>query len=56
MSHQVEAYLQAGFDDCLTKPLQLDRLQGALAKLIAERGRRSQPARGGVIPLRATSG
>lgn len=56
MSHQVEAYLQAGFDDCLTKPLQLDRLQGALSKLIAERGRRSQPARGGVIPLRATSG
>ncbi|MCB1408941.1 MAG: response regulator, partial [Rhodobacteraceae bacterium] len=31
MSHQVEAYLQAGFDDCLTKPLQLDRLQGALS-------------------------
>ncbi len=56
MSHQVEGYLQAGFDDCLTKPLQLDRLRSALGKLITERGRRSIPARGGVVPLRATSG
>lgn len=34
MDHQVAAYLQAGFDDCLTKPLQLDRLRSALAALI----------------------
>jgi CheY-like chemotaxis protein len=32
MSHQVEAYLQAGFDDCLTKPLQLQRLADALVE------------------------
>ena len=30
MSHQVEAYLQAGFDACLTKPLQLAALRAAL--------------------------
>jgi signal transduction histidine kinase/ActR/RegA family two-component response regulator len=30
MSHQVEAYLQAGFDACLTKPLQLAALAAAL--------------------------
>jgi signal transduction histidine kinase/CheY-like chemotaxis protein/GAF domain-containing protein len=30
MAHQVEAYLQAGFDACLTKPLQLPRLATAL--------------------------
>jgi signal transduction histidine kinase/ActR/RegA family two-component response regulator len=30
MSHQVEAYLQAGFDACLTKPLQLSALRAAL--------------------------
>lgn len=30
MSHQVEAYLRAGFDACLTKPLQLPRLAAAL--------------------------
>lgn len=35
MSHQVEAYLQAGFDDCLTKPLQLDRLRSALGATVA---------------------
>ncbi len=55
MSHQVAGYLAAGFDDCLTKPLQLDRLRNALGGLIAERGRRRPPPRGGVIPLRATS-
>lgn len=31
MSHQIEAYLQAGFDACLTKPLQLVHLSAALA-------------------------
>lgn len=50
MAHQVEAYLQAGFDDCLTKPLQLDRLQSALSALIQERGRRGG---GSVVPLRS---
>jgi len=53
MSHQVEGYLQAGFDDCLTKPLQLDRLRAALTTLVAERGRRCT---GGVVPLRASTG
>ncbi|MCC0078306.1 MAG: response regulator [Rhodobacter sp.] len=56
MSHQVEGYLQAGFDDCMTKPLQLDRLRSVLGTLIAERGRRRPAPRGGVIPLRATTG
>jgi signal transduction histidine kinase/AmiR/NasT family two-component response regulator len=32
MSHQLAAYRQAGFDDCLTKPLQIDRLRNALAQ------------------------
>ncbi len=31
MAHQVEAYRRAGFHDCLTKPLTLDRLARALA-------------------------
>ncbi|MCW1934569.1 ATP-binding protein [Pararhodobacter zhoushanensis] len=44
MSHQVEGYLAAGFDDCLTKPLQLDRLRSALNTMVEERGRRhTQP-------------
>ncbi|WP_209426576.1 ATP-binding protein [Pararhodobacter sp. SW119] len=34
MAHQVESYMQAGFDECLTKPLQLDRLRGALGALL----------------------
>lgn len=55
MSHQVEGYLAAGFDDCLTKPLQIERLRSALGRLIADRGRRRPPSRGGVIPLRATT-
>ncbi len=45
MSHQVASYLGAGFDDCLTKPLQIDRLTAALGRLISERGRRAVPAR-----------
>jgi len=52
MSHQVEGYLQAGFDDCLTKPLQLDKLHSSLGRLITERGRRRT---GGVVQLRASS-
>ena len=56
MSHQVAGYLEAGFDDCMTKPLQLDRLRTVLGSLIAERGRRRPLPRGGVVPLRATSG
>ncbi|WP_417600342.1 ATP-binding protein [Pararhodobacter oceanensis] len=53
MSHQVESYLQAGFDDCLTKPLQLDKLRDALTAIIVERGRRCS---GGVVQLRASTG
>ncbi|WP_333828127.1 ATP-binding protein [Pararhodobacter sp.] len=34
MSHQVEAYMAAGFDDCLTKPLQLERLRSAVGTLV----------------------
>lgn len=44
MAHQVEAYLQAGFDDCLTKPLQIDRLRSALGALLPERCSSSKPA------------
>jgi len=55
MAHQVEGYLQAGFDDCLTKPLQLDRLRHALSALVAERGRRPGPS-GSVVPLRVGAG
>ena len=43
MSHQVEAYMQAGFDDCLTKPLQIDRLRSALGACIAQRGSVAAP-------------
>lgn len=39
MSHQIAAYRQAGFDDCLTKPLQIERLSRALA----EHTRRTPP-------------
>jgi len=51
MAHQVEAYLQAGFDSCLTKPLQLSKLSKALqdvcaARQFGARGRR--PATGGL--------
>lgn len=35
MSHQVEAYMQAGFDDCLTKPLQIERLRSALGTIFS---------------------
>lgn len=45
MSHQVAGYMEAGFDDCLTKPLQLERLRESLSALIAERGRRSRGPR-----------
>lgn len=30
MSHQVQGYIDAGFDDCLTKPLKTERLNEAL--------------------------
>jgi CheY-like chemotaxis protein len=33
MAHQVEAYLHAGFDACLTKPLQLQRLASVLQEI-----------------------
>ncbi|KPQ06647.1 MAG: Signal transduction histidine kinase [Rhodobacteraceae bacterium HLUCCA12] len=36
MSHQVESYMAAGFDDCLTKPLQIERLRSALGSLIPD--------------------
>ena len=43
MSHQVEAYLQAGFDDCLTKPLKLSVLSKTLHAALPER-RAKQPS------------
>ncbi|HHX90837.1 MAG TPA: response regulator [Paracoccus sp.] len=42
MSHQVEAYMAAGFDDCLTKPLQLERLRSALGTLVPGRALEAQ--------------
>jgi CheY-like chemotaxis protein len=36
MAHQIESYLRAGFDDCLTKPLQLERLRTALGALLQD--------------------
>ncbi|WP_370342428.1 ATP-binding protein [Pararhodobacter marinus] len=57
MAHQVESYLREGFDDCLTKPLHLDRLRESLSALIADRGRRCPaPSTQGVVPLRRSSG
>ena len=50
MSHQVASYLAAGFDDCLTKPLQIDRLTAALGRLIGERGRRREGLRPAPVP------
>lgn len=44
MSHQVEAYMAAGFDDCLTKPLQLERLRSAVGTLIPGRALVAEPA------------
>ncbi len=35
MDHQVQGYLDAGFDDCLTKPLKQDRLAATLARVLA---------------------
>jgi PAS domain S-box-containing protein len=32
MSHQVAGYMEAGFDDCLTKPLKVDRLREAISE------------------------
>ncbi len=49
MSHQIEAYLEAGFDDCLTKPLQLRRLTEALESSVAS-ARRSGNARSATDP------
>lgn len=37
MSYQVESYLDAGFDACLTKPLKLERLHETLIKFFATR-------------------
>lgn len=52
MSHQVEAYMQAGFDHCLTKPLQIDRLRSALGSSVAPTGalRTAARAAGGEAP------
>lgn len=36
MSHQVNSYLEVGFDACLTKPLKLERLQSTLLEHFAE--------------------
>ncbi len=36
MTHQVQSYLDAGFDGCLTKPLKLDRLRAAIAELFVQ--------------------
>ena len=47
MTHQVDSYLSAGFDACLTKPLQTDRLVDELQKVIDRHGRNGQ-----VVPLR----
>ena len=33
MTHQVQSYLDAGFDGCLTKPLRLERLREALSTI-----------------------
>lgn len=33
MTHQVQSYLDAGFDGCLTKPLRLERLREALLEV-----------------------
>lgn len=35
MTHQVEAYLAAGFDGCLTKPLRISSLRDVIATVIA---------------------
>ena len=43
MAHQIANYLQAGFDDCLTKPLHLERLRAALAAHVTS-GRQSRRA------------
>ena len=34
MTHQVQSYLDAGFDGCVTKPLKLDRLRTAIGDVI----------------------
>lgn len=44
MAHQVESYLRAGFDDCLTKPLQLDRLRSGLGALLQDVDRKHRAA------------
>jgi CheY-like chemotaxis protein len=35
MSHQIESYRAAGFDDCVTKPLKRQDLQSVLQRLFA---------------------
>ena len=42
MAHQIESYLRAGFDDCLTKPLQLERLRTALGTQMREQTARQE--------------
>lgn len=48
MTHQVADYLAAGFDACLTKPLQAESLTRALQQVMDQHGRNGQ-----VVPLRA---
>lgn len=43
MSHQVEGYLKAGFDACLTKPLQLPSLARALTETTGRDGAAALP-------------
>jgi PAS domain S-box-containing protein len=44
MTHQVAAYLQAGFDGCLTKPLKLEILAATLSEVLAQETGQPFPA------------
>ncbi|WP_176847122.1 hybrid sensor histidine kinase/response regulator [Roseicitreum antarcticum] len=53
MSHQVQSYLEAGFDDCLTKPLKTERLNEALTTVARQMMQRDRTGHAHVI---STSG